>query len=405
MSPRLVLAAALALLVAPARAAAAPCVETLCGAAALAPFLAELKASRVRNPQPFHILQIGDSHTAGDNITGSLRRRLQETYGHAGRGVLAPGRPYRGYLTRDVTAGQTEGWTVYSTFGRSYAPEGPPIGLSGYTLLGRRSGEMLWFTTDAGAPGFDRLVVCAIAQPGGGTVRLRLSRVEQYWDLQAPRRSADCRTLEDQSLSAYASVEIVEQGLVGITSFGLFRRIPGIALSNLGVPGSQLQHLARMSDDVVAAELSAYRPDLIVLAFGTNEGFSPVLTAGEAETSLRTQVARIRRLAGRDVPILLLGAPDAAAWAPAGAGRLACGDGWHVPALLERVRERQAAAARELGLAYWDWAAAMGGRCATSRWVAGGLMRGDHVHFTRAGGDHIAAMLESAFNRAVDGAP
>src|SRR5688500_19665641 len=75
-----------------------------------------------------------------------------------------------------------------------------------------------------------------------------------------------------------------------------------------------------MSDDVVAAELSAYRPDLIVLAFGTNEGFSPVLTAGEAETTLRTQVARIRRLSDRDVPILLLGAPDAAAWAPAGTG-------------------------------------------------------------------------------------
>ena len=405
MSLRLVLAAALALLVAPAPAPAQPCVETLCGAAALAPFLSELKASRAANPRPFHILQIGDSHTAGDNITGSWRRRLQETYGDAGRGVLPPGRPYRGYLTRDVTAGQSEGWTVDAAFGPSYRPDGPPLGLSGYTQTARNPGEMLWLTADAGAADFDRLIVCAIAQPGGGTVRLRLSHVEQHWSLEAPRRSAACRTLDDPFPSRYASVEIVGQGLVRITSMAVWRRSPGLALSSLGVPGSQLQHLARMSDDVVTAELSAYQPDLIVFAFGTNEGFSPVLTAGEAEASLRTQVARLRRLAGRDVPMLLLGAPDAAARAPAGAGRLSCGDGWHVPVLLGQIRERQVAAARELGLAYWDWAAAMGGRCASSRWVADGLMRGDHVHFTRGGGDRVAAMLARAFDRAFGEAP
>ena len=75
--------------------------------------------------------------------------------------------------------------------------------------------------------------------------------------------------------------------------------------------GAQLTHLGRADDAVLRAELAVYRPDLIVLAFGTNEGFSPTGSADGFENTLRSQVARIRRLAGPNVPILLIGAPDA----------------------------------------------------------------------------------------------
>jgi lysophospholipase L1-like esterase len=76
------------------------------------------------------------------------------------------------------------------------------------------------------------------------------------------------------------------------------------------VVGSQLIHFSRNDEAVIAEELRSYDPDLIVLAFGTNEGFSPRIAPQEYEITLRTQIGRIRRLAGR-VPILLLGAPDA----------------------------------------------------------------------------------------------
>jgi lysophospholipase L1-like esterase len=83
-----------------------------------------------------------------------------------------------------------------------------------------------------------------------------------------------------------------------------------VAVSNLGVSGSQLVHFARTDDAVLAEELRAYKPDLIVLAFGTNEGFSPVFRPSEYEVLLRTQIGRLRRLSG-GTPILLIGAPDA----------------------------------------------------------------------------------------------
>src|SRR4051812_50113134 len=82
MLPLLGAAAALALQ-APAQ---APCHTRLCYPESLRPFLDKLRAGGW-----VHIIQIGDSHTAGDMITNGWRTRLQARYGFGGRGVLAAG--------------------------------------------------------------------------------------------------------------------------------------------------------------------------------------------------------------------------------------------------------------------------------------------------------------------------
>lgn len=383
----------------------ADCQASLCYAGALASFFARLRASRPGDGAPVHIIQIGDSHSAGDMITSAWRSRLQARYGAGGRGVLAAGRPYQGYLTWGVTATQTAGWSVNSSFGKSYREGGPPLGISGFTQSARGAGESVGVTADTPDQAFDRITVCAIAQPGGGTLLLRMGAAEARWPLTAPRPAPACRTMDSGAPVAAGSLTTADTGIVSITSFGTFRRDGGLALSNLGVVGAQLAQFGRTSDDVLRAELAAYRPDLIVLAFGTNEGFAPDLSPDAYEAALREQVARIRRLSGAEVAILLLGAPDAARRVAQPAdGQGDCGDGWSVPRLLGEVRVRQQAVARALGLGFWDWSAAMGGRCASSRWVQAGLMRGDHVHFTRDGGDRIGAMIDAAFTRAAESA-
>jgi lysophospholipase L1-like esterase len=382
----------LALLGAAALVAQAPdpalCQGALCGAEALAPFLRKLE-----NGAPVHILQIGDSHTAGDAITSAWRTRLQARYGAGGRGVLAAGRPYAGYLTWGVTAAQSGGWRVNATFGPHVQEGGPPLGLSGFTQTAYGAGETLTVAADTPGFQFDRIIVCALTGPGAGAIRLRMGVAEQYWPLAAPAAAPACRTMDSEAPVPSASIVTQDSGAVSIASFATFRRAGGATLSNLGVVGAQLVHFGRTDDALVGAELAAYRPDLVVLAFGTNEGFA----GGDGDDAvLRAQIARIRRLAGEGVPILLLGPPDAAARRPG----LSCGDGWAVPRLLGTVRERQRRVARALGAAFWDWSAAMGGRCASSAWVRAGLMRGDHVHFTRAGGERIGAALDADLARA-----
>jgi lysophospholipase L1-like esterase len=380
--------------------APALCEAGPCSAGPLAPFLSRLRETRPGSGAPLHILQIGDSHTAGDMITQAWRRRLQARYGAGGRGVLAPGRPYPGYLTFGVTASQSGGWRTHAAFGDRYREGGAPLGLSGFTQTARQAGETLGLAADTLDSAFDRMTVCAIAGPGAATIALRLGGTEQSWALEAPLLSPSCRTIATDAPAAAASVTTLDEGVASITSIAVFRGQSGVVLSNLGVSGAQLAHFGRSDDGVVRAELAAYRPDLIVLAFGTNEGFSPGLTAAAYEAGLRAQIARLRRLAGGEVPILLLGPPDAAT-RDAGLAdmRAGCGEGWHRPRLLAAVRERQRAVARELGVGFWDWQAAMGGRCAAHRWRRAGLMRGDHVHFTRAGGELIGAAIDADIER------
>ncbi|HYI49401.1 MAG TPA: GDSL-type esterase/lipase family protein [Allosphingosinicella sp.] len=372
-----------------------PSGQTLHRAEALAPFHARLRAPSGR---PVHILQIGDSHTSADAISNGIRLPLQARFGNGGRGALAAGRPFANYVTWNVTASQSGGWTANSwTSGDAGSP---PLGLSGFTQTARAAGETLGLAADAPEHEFDRVVLCALAQPGGGTIALRIGGEERRWSLDAPRRQPACHAVDSDSPVASVTVTTEDDGPVSITSIGAFRRRGGAVISNLGVIGAQLAHFGRSDERVLRAELRAYRPDLIILAFGTNEGFDRRVSPRDYEAGLRTQIARIRRLARGNVPILIVGAPDAASRNAEAAGG-DCGGGHYTPRPLGEIRARQRAVARELGLAFWDWEAAMGGRCASRTWHAAGLMRDDHIHFTREGGDRIGRMLFDDLMRGV----
>ncbi|MDB5719141.1 MAG: hypothetical protein JWM38_2568 [Sphingomonas bacterium] len=295
-------------LIAAALLASSDCVDALCGGQALAPYFEKLGRARGRDGRPVHILQIGDSHTAGDAITGAWRDLLQARYGSGGRGVLAAGRPYAGYLTRGVTASMSDGWKVSATFGAASAFPRPALGVSGFSLTSQRPGARIALAADPNEM-FDRFTICGLAASNAGALSIRIGAEVTRFNLDSNSARPECRTIS--SPAPQSAVDIVaEGGPVTITSWASFRDAGGVALSNVGVVGSQLVHFARTDDAVLAEELRAYRPDLIVLAFGTNEGFAPRFTPSEYEITLRTQIGRLRRIAG-NVPILLLGAPDA----------------------------------------------------------------------------------------------
>ena len=398
------------LAIAMAQAAASTCYGALCDADRIRPFLQKLSIAR-SSPTPVRILQIGDSHTAGDQVTGSWRTLLQTRYGRAGRGTLAPGRPYAGYLTRDITATQSPGWSVNGIFGSAYqSASSIRMGLSAYSLTSYTPGASVRLTADGGRM-FDRLTVCALTGPGAGTVQLGIGAAVVEWPLAALEPGSRCRTLDAGAEAATASATVVS-GPVTLTSWSTERSLAGgVILSNLGTVGAQFTHFDRTDDRVVATELAAYRPDLIVVAFGTNEAFRPGFSATAYEATLRADLTRLRRLAP-GVPMLLFGAPDSATRIPGlqigeSGASLPCASSavWRPTAALASVQSIQRRQARSFGIAYWDWAQAMGGRCVADRWTQGSppLMRGDHVHFTSPGGAEIARLLQADIDLAMTG--
>lgn len=284
------------------------CAGGLCDYSVLKSYFDKLATTRGSGGKPVHILQIGDSHTAGDAITGAWRDMLQARYGSGGRGVMPPGKPFQGYNPRGVSVEMAGGWNISSIFGPgSQNPRGAR-GLSGFSITSSMPGARISLTASA-LETFNRFVICAIAEPGAGTLVISAGGETERMELGSLITRPECKEIRYDRLQPAVSV-VTEGGPVTITSWASFRDQGGVALSNVGVVGSQFIHFSRNDDAVVAEELRSYDPDLIVIAFGTNEGFSPRVNPQEYEIALRTQIGRVRRLAGR-VPILLLGAPDA----------------------------------------------------------------------------------------------
>jgi len=369
----------------------------LANARAIAPFLAQLAQ---RDPAAvLSVVQIGDSHTAGDMITQGLRQSLQLRLGGAGRGMMPAGKPYQGYLSWGMTARQGGEWQGNALFGPQRRGDGAALGFSGFTQTATMPGAAMSLTADGPATRFTRFTLCGVTGPEAGAVSVTFDGMPaEPISLSAPVSGGACFTRTATVPVTQAVVATLDTRPVSLTAWETRTGTPGAIVANLGVVGARLMHLARADDAIAGAELAAARPDLVIIAFGTNEGFDPALRLDETEAALRVAVARVRRMAGAQVPILLLGPPDAASNRPAvalpqSADTVACAGGWSVPGHLAQMRTLEKRMATTLGVAFWDWQGAMGGSCSTMAWTAAGLQRGDHVHFSRDGGRMIGAAL------------
>lgn len=398
------------------RAGMTVCPGGLCQPEALIPLFEALAAPETDDDGvPVHILQIGDSHTAGDRITGKLRADLQARFGGAGRGALPPGAPYAGYAPYQVQVA-AEGWTTeVAPLAATGVDAFGPFGAAG--VRGRAApGDVLTLRFDPGSEPV-WLVVCGWPRGPGDGLAVEADGETRMLDLNTPGNDAApaCASLP---AFRHPSAEIRLRGVgAGVTLSSVFsardgsgvrvggawsaRERPGVLVSNLGVIGSTLADFASRDEAMVAAELAVWAPKLIILAYGTNEGFDDGLDPAAYERLLTDQIARVRRLSPGSA-ILILGAPDALRSGVANG----CGaDGLRAPPpSLAVVRDVQRRVAADVGVAFWDWHGRMGGDCSADRLAAGAepLMRGDRVHFTSAGADWIGGVLADDLLSAFD---
>jgi len=361
------------------------CPGGLCQAEALTGlFTALSRAEFGLDTAPVHILQIGDSHTAGDRITGKLRAALQARFGDGGRGVLPPGVPWDGYAPLQVEVA-AEGWTttLAPLVGNTgYVRAG--VGLTGVQAITVQPGSTLSIRRDAAPDAFQRIGLC-----GEGPGRLEVSADAETWTVDFGEER--CAVLFSDAAPRQVRLRALD-GVLKLHDVRLTNIAPGVEVSNLGVVGATLRDLAARDQAVVARELAAWEPALIILAFGTNEGFDDGLDGRAYEALLRGQILRLRRLAPQ-ASLMILGAPDALRNGVLNG--CSADDRRNPPPSLAVVRDVQRRVAADTGVAFWDWHGRMGGDCSADRLATGHepLMRGDRVHFTSTGADWIGGVL------------
>ena len=370
-----------------------PVAPTETAEAAPAPLGAFHRALRAmqqrRTTAPVNVLQVGDSHTANDAFSNRMRELFQGRFGDAGRGMIPPGIPFATYRPAQVAV-SAAGWRTESSL--DPAARGP-WGLAGVRQSAGPRAEM---TLRGDTPGrLARVSVEWLGQRGGGGV-------DAFWDdahagsFSTAGQGALWFAVPPGLPGAALTLRTRGDGPTDMLSLQVMRDRPGVTWSNLGTIGATIDVVGAWDPALMAAEAARLHPALLVVAFGTNEGFSSKTDEAGYEAAYAERLDVLRR-AAPGASVVVVGPPDGVR--RAGPDDPACAEapGWRQPPHLQFVRAVQRRVAARTGAFYWDWSAAMGGECSMVDWARSDPPRAqaDHVHLFTLG---YRATAEVFFN-------
>ncbi len=359
-------------------------------------------------PYPFAerrltILQLGDSHTAADFFSGRVRARLQEAFGEGGETFIVPGRPHVGVRSSLFATDATSDWT-YEALQRN--DDRSRLHLSGFNAVARHATATLTFKSRDGRP-YDDAAISFLNQPNGGKAEVLLdgkSAGEVDLDGGANHEVTFEARLSRGGEFRELEVRTLDDAPVAVTGLEFGREGDGVSYLSIGYPGATVQLLQKLDSGNFADDIRRLAPDIVVLAFGTNEGFNDNLDVN-AYISQYAEIVRRLQAIRPGLRIVLVGPADAArptgqchaegvgqkcksapvvqtaAFETADKCRLP------IPPKLNLVREAQRKLAAKIGAAFWDWSSVQGGVCGAQVWAAANppLMAHDYVHMTLEG--------------------
>jgi lysophospholipase L1-like esterase len=321
-----------------------------------------------------NIVQLGDSHTAADYLTDAARIRLQQQLGNGGPGWAMPAQFPGMRLAR--FAYQNQGWQAVS----SRTETSQNYALGGLIATPAVGAEMTIKTRE---PEAEQTVIVSIRQgkndedltvtdSNGQQILLSAQPKDNKWHFS--------------QFNARFPITI-KAGMNFQTAIGGWwarnQNRQGVVFSALGINGFQLNQWNRWNTQAWQQELNVIAPDLIILAFGTNEAYNGVEIETVKQNLLET-ITQIR-IASPNSAIMLLGAPESLK-STAGS----CGER---PEKLTELQTMQKEVAQSQHTFYWDWQAVMGGECSMKSWINQGLARSDGVHFTSSGYQRLGEAL------------
>jgi len=369
--------------------AAAPCVPQSASPSApegLGKFYQSLDAMKAgRRAKPLTVLHLGDSHIALDHMTGVLRANWSALFGDGGR-MLGPGVPYPYFSPQGYKVTMTGDWVAASSLKASATG---PFGISGFRVSASDPHARIAMATEAP---FDVVEIEAYGGPASGSLLLFLgSAAPLRLSTRAPAEGVVFLRVPAPHASQ-AVLTPAGDGPVQLLGWSFFKS-GGSRYSSFGISGASVDVVSHWDDDIVDAEIARLAPDLIMLGYGTNEGFNDNADVSAYARRYDALVTRLQRLVP-DASILTLGAVDGARRARP-ADKQTCGDGFAIPPKLAALREAQRGVMRAHGGAFVDMSAAMGGACGMEHWVVASppLAWPDHVHLRKTGAEEAGRWL------------
>jgi lysophospholipase L1-like esterase len=363
------------------------------------------------------ILHVGDSHTASDTITGRLRGLFQQRFGDAGRGYAYPGRPWRTFRQERMTYDMGGEWeSIFGTRDRAIGP----FALGGVRLQTSEEGawvERASCTDCRGGETFDRYALHYLIQPDGGSLHVQVDdRAPTVVETDGSEKRLGVFS-ERISLGTHR-IRVTAQGDGPVALFGLrtHRTQDGVVYHSLGINGATAPEFASFDRQLTRSTVRELDPDLLVVAFGTNEAFNfykmghsdrysfETVTQAMAHynVAFRGLLERYRSAAPQAACLVLL-PPDLSPVRSDQPCRRTTEIGGEDVCVQHPIRHfsgvvaAQRYVAQQEGCAVWDQTRAMGGAGSMAIWshLSPPLARKDRIHLTMSGYD---LMAESLFN-------
>lgn len=357
---------------------------------ALEPFYAALRRIAVDGSKT-RIAFFGASHTAADFFTDVIRKRLQARFGDGGPGFVQVGKPWRWHRHAALSYARTHHFETLQV--RARGPHHDHYGLGGVALQSKKPWARAGFSMRGGAHpiAVDRIELFYLKQPGGGRARVLVDGKGAKTIRTASNARAPGYVALEVPLASHAvEVRAHNDGPVRVFGAVLERSEPGVVLDTLGVPGSRARYHLFWNDELYRAHLARRNPDLVVLAYGTNEAGDDDVAIEVYEQRVRSVLKRIQQVVPNGACLLV--GPSDRPIRDTEAGLIT-----------DRPRTHQLIAsqrrlAAEHGCAFFDVVAFMGGPLGMVRWVEASPRLGapDHVHFTRRGYEALGHALHDA---------
>jgi lysophospholipase L1-like esterase len=348
---------------------------------ALNGFFRALTRTAQRLPQAVtRVTHFGDSIVVSDLVSGTLRRKLQAEFGDAGHGFMLIANAWPAYFHNDVSRFATAGWSVSRIVG-PYAADGL-YGLGCVSFKAERNTVARFGTAKTGPYGrhVGRFVLDYLQDPDGGTLQVSVDGVPRATiDTSAPLKKAASFTVEvpdgEHEFELYT-----KSGVTRAFGVVLERDTPGVVVDAIGVQGARIRFLDKQDDAHWADQLSWRKPDLLIYEFGANEsGDGFLYPMADYQRTMKEVIAQGQR-ALPESSCLVIGAMDRAA---------KVGEEIVSMRVIPSIVAEQQKAAAELGCAFFDTYAAMGGARSMPTWVRRGLGQADFTHPTAIGSEII----------------
>lgn len=390
-------------------------------ASTLNKFFEALDSLRDGKDTVISIVHIGDSHLQNGAYSGKIMQLMQEQFGNAGRGWVAPFRlshtnaPEDFYITSDAR----------SWIGGRCIQASPkcPIGLGGIGIrtndrsfnmnVGLRENsdsnhafnKVVFYRDDQSMAMLPDTTECSIKVSSGVTsfgVTTDTFYIANESEALHLHTVQQCLPNEDvQPSSSYQNIYY---------GFNLTNGKPGVLLHSIGVNGA---HYVNYTSESYVRQLALLKPALLIISLGTNETFGRRFDCDQFAEQIRTFLSLVKEQMPYTA-IMLTTPPE-------------CFKRTRVRVVVrskkkKRKRTRYSVAfvrntstelaartivntAHEEGVACWDLFSVTGGEGSSNRWYQSKLMARDRVHFTNEGyyeqGTLLFRALMQSYNKSI----